>query len=697
MKFKSQLLSILFALPVTLHATDLNTFASGSLIGKAIQVFVDKTGTQNIEGIQNLDKSSFEVSKLDTLNFGHTPYTYWLKFDFSNSSNHSITRLLEIEYNNIDEVEFFEPEYAESKISIQRFESYTAGMQYPFQIRNINHRNFLYLIEIGPNENKTYYIKTKTMGGLILPIYLWEEKEYNSFDSLRLQGLGFYFGIMFVMIIYNFFIFISVREISYLYYIGYIFGLSGIQLVLTGIGFQNFWPKHTWFQQNAYVIFSTVCMSMSLLFAKSFLNIKIISKRLNFLINFLVYLNILILISIFLFPRSITIIAGIFISVPSVITAIFCGVFSYLSHYRPARYYLLAFSMLILSGLVMIMKFLNLIDSNFFSDYGLFLGSCIEVILLSFALASRINTIKKEKEEAQAKSLEMQKILTESYARFVPHDFLSNLGKDSILDVRLGDQIQKDMAVLFSDIRSFTTLSEKMTPAENFNFINSYLSRMSPIIQRNKGFIDKFIGDAIMALFDKSVIDAVRAGIEMHIYLIEYNSYRKNREYDPIDIGVGIHTGSLMLGTIGAEERLEGTVISDTVNLASRIENLTKVYGSKIAVSEATIDAVKSAGAFSYRFLDRVKVKGKETPVSIYEILDADEPNLKSAKLDTIIDYDKAVTLFHMHELKESKEFFNQVILKNPNDKASQLYLKRIFGLQNPVTISSEDTFMAGE
>jgi class 3 adenylate cyclase len=243
------------------------------------------------------------------------------------------------------------------------------------------------------------------------------------------------------------------------------------------------------------------------------------------------------------------------------------------------------------------------------------------------------------------------------------------------------------MAVLFSDIRSFTTLSEKLTPAENFNFINSYLGRMSPIIQRNFGFIDKFIGDAIMALFDKSALDAVRAGIQMQLYLKEYNSYRNNRGYDPIEIGIGIHTGSLMLGTIGAEERLEGTVISDTVNLASRIENLTKVYGSKIAVSEETVEEVKKDGKFSFRFLDRVKVKGKVKPVSIYEIIDGDESEIRELKFSSKSDYDKAIKFYYEKEYKKAKESFDRVIQLHPNDRVSQLYLKRLYALENNITL----------
>jgi class 3 adenylate cyclase len=133
------------------------------------------------------------------------------------------------------------------------------------------------------------------------------------------------------------------------------------------------------------------------------------------------------------------------------------------------------------------------------------------------------------------------------------------------------------MSILFSDIRSFTTLSESMMPDENFAFINAYLERMGPVIRDHNGFIDKYIGDAIMALF-KNADDALRAGLAMLDTLDQFNAGRRAAGQQPIAIGIGINTGSLMLGTIGERHRMDGTVISDAVNLAARVESLTKDY-----------------------------------------------------------------------------------------------------------------------
>jgi signal transduction histidine kinase/DNA-binding response OmpR family regulator len=181
-----------------------------------------------------------------------------------------------------------------------------------------------------------------------------------------------------------------------------------------------------------------------------------------------------------------------------------------------------------------------------------------------------------------------------AYNRFVPHEFLQFLEKESIVEVRLGDYVQKEMTIMFSDVRSFTSLSEKMTPKENFDFLNMFLGGVGPCIREHRGFIDKYLGDGIMALFPESPVDAVEAALAMQVQLDEFNTHRATEGYPPIKIGIGLHTGSLILGTIGEEKRMEGTVISDAVNLASRLEGLTKWYGCTLIISEQTLKALGS-------------------------------------------------------------------------------------------------------
>jgi len=267
--------------------------------------------------------------------------------------------------------------------------------------------------------------------------------------------------------------------------------------------------------------------------------------------------------------------------------------------------------------------------------------------------------------------------LNKAYERFVPNQFLQFLDKSSIIDVQLGDQVQLEMSVLFSDIRDFTTLSESMTPEDNFRFINSYLSRMEPVINENHGFIDKYIGDAIMALFSGEADHAVKAGIAMLHCLVEYNQNRANFGCAPIQIGIGINTGTLMLGTVGGQNRMEGTVISDAVNLASRVESLTKNYGVSLLITQETYSRLKNPSEYAIRTLDTVKVKGKSELVTVYEVFDADPPEIKAGKLATLELFAEARAIYWQGNFAEAARLFSECWRQNQGDRVAKIYWER--------------------
>lgn len=274
-------------------------------------------------------------------------------------------------------------------------------------------------------------------------------------------------------------------------------------------------------------------------------------------------------------------------------------------------------------------------------------------------------------------SLDAELEIAEATSRFVPNEFLAFLGCDSIVDIKLGEAVELEMSVLFSDIRDFTTLSEQMTPTENFKFINSYLSRMEPLIVENQGFIDKYIGDAIMALFSEGADDAVKAGIAMLQTLAEYNRDRVSLGYVPVEIGVGINTGSLILGIVGGKSRMDGTVISDAVNLASRIESLTKNYGVSLLITQQTFDRLTNPGDYASRVIDKVQVKGKSEWVTVYEVFEADLPEVKAGKLATLQLFTEALSLYNMKSFRQAAGLFADCLRQNPGDKVARIYLER--------------------
>ncbi len=278
--------------------------------------------------------------------------------------------------------------------------------------------------------------------------------------------------------------------------------------------------------------------------------------------------------------------------------------------------------------------------------------------------------------QALRASIDMMSETNTAYNRFVPHEFLAYLNKKNIIDVQLNDNVETQMTVMFSDIRSFTDLSEVMTPEENFKFVNDYLQVMGPIVRRNNGFIDKYIGDAIMALFD-SVDDAMVASVEMLKALEVYNIEHMKTHSKPLGIGLGLHKGNVRLGTIGESGRMDGTVISDAVNLASRIEGLTKFYGVQCLISEAVFHGLSEPDSQLIRFMDKVKVKGKTVPVNIYEVFSANPSDIKTRKLNTQAMFEEATRLFAVREFARAKELFEKVLVELPDDLASKSYILR--------------------
>lgn len=296
------------------------------------------------------------------------------------------------------------------------------------------------------------------------------------------------------------------------------------------------------------------------------------------------------------------------------------------------------------------------------------------LIVIAIQLINRFVNSLSETEELNVTLTTM----TQSFARFVPGEFLQYLQKQSILEVMLGDAILTSMTVLFMDIRNFTTLSEKLKPQEILSFLNSFLKNFQPVISQYNGVIDKFIGDAIMALYATNSSLAVKSAIYMREQLKEYNKYRMNKNYEPIDFGIGINSGDVVLGTVGSIDRMDTTVIGDTVNMAERMEELTKIYKVPIIISENSYMSLEKSHNFHIRKIDIIKFLGKKTPIGVYEVFDCDDDRTKEEKLRLKEIFDEAISLYLLGRFNEALKIFNEYTKEFPLDTICNMYVKRI-------------------
>ncbi len=244
----------------------------------------------------------------------------------------------------------------------------------------------------------------------------------------------------------------------------------------------------------------------------------------------------------------------------------------------------------------------------------------------------------------------------------------------------LGGQ-SKTATVLFSDIRSFTTLSEELGAQGIVQLLNAYFTRMVDCIQAEGGMLDKFIGDAIMAVFgtpfghDDDPDRAVRAAIAMMRELAEFNTLRQAANQRPLAIGVGLNTDTVVSGNIGSPKRMDYTVIGDGVNLASRLESASKQYGAQVLLSEFTVDALKST--YRMRDIDKVVVKGKTEAVGVFELLEFHTPQTFPNMADVLGHFREGLSLYRGRDFVRAKGSFAQALAARPDDKPSQLYVDR--------------------
>jgi two-component system sensor histidine kinase ChiS len=303
-----------------------------------------------------------------------------------------------------------------------------------------------------------------------------------------------------------------------------------------------------------------------------------------------------------------------------------------------------------------------------------------EVAARSDALGELAQVFSHMVQTVKAREQELEKLL-QAYGRFVPDEYLQFLGKQSIVDFQLGDHVSKEMAIMFSDLRSFTTMAEQMTPQENFDFINSYLQRISPEIRNHNGFIVKYMGDGVMAVFPEGVDDAIQAGIVMLEQLQKYNQSRLINGYIPLNIGIGIHVGDTMVGIIGDANRMQADALSDHVNLTARLESLTKYYGVSLLISGDVVQRLIQPEKYHIRFLDRAIVKGRQEAITVCEVLDVELEPVRSLKIQTVPIFEEGLEQYCRGNFANAKVCFEEIVTLNPADKPSQLYLERIEAL----------------
>jgi len=273
-----------------------------------------------------------------------------------------------------------------------------------------------------------------------------------------------------------------------------------------------------------------------------------------------------------------------------------------------------------------------------------------------------------------------KKQVAEQFGMYIPPELV----KDIVASPEAQDMVgqEKELTVLFSDIRGFTTFSEKIPPAELTHVMNRLLTPVTQAIHAHQGTIDKYMGDAVMAFWgaplpdDMHALHAVQGALAMQEALAQVNQEFVQEGKQALAMGVGIHTGLMNVGNMGSSFRMAYTVLGDNVNLGARLESLTKNYGVDILISDTTREKIAPTGQFLLRKVDKVRVKGRLAPVEIFQLLGRQEQASAHQKA-MVSSFERALADYETAEFTKARKAFQIHLGQWPEDQTAQLYLGR--------------------
>ncbi len=362
-------------------------------LGTYLEYLEDQEGQWKLSDLLAPDfHSEFVPFTEEVPNFGYTKSVYWFRFQVENTKDQSILRLLEVGYPLLDNLTLHTQNLDGT------WKTHETGDLLPYDQRTIDHRNFIFQLNI-PAQSSAYpvYLRVQTNGAMQVPLTLWSPVTFAEKVNQETFGFGLFYGIMLVMALYNFFVFLSVRDRSYLYYVFYISSYLAAMLVLNGFAFAYLWPRFPWWGNVSLPIFISSAIFWAPIFTQTFLQTKTTVPRLHRVLwGQVTFSGLLLLASVFLPYRFIIVLISLTL-VTYPVTVWFAGLLAWKRGNRSARYFLFAWNFFLLGVMTASLQKFGVLPATFLTEFGVQIGSAIEVILLSLGLGDRINTIREER------------------------------------------------------------------------------------------------------------------------------------------------------------------------------------------------------------------------------------------------------------------------------------------------------------
>ncbi|MFD2704543.1 ATP-binding protein [Salibacterium lacus] len=364
-----------------------------------MEILEDEDGEWTMEDVTSAPAAEkFKDNTAAIPNYGYTDSNYWVRYEVYNASGNT-DWVLEIAYPPHDSISLYEAKGGRARL-IEK-----GGDLQPFHDRSRDHRSFAFDLSVPSGSSAVYYLKFDTQGAMQLPITLWEKDAFAEKSQMEYLILGLYYGLAFVMILYNLFLYLSLRFHSYLWYVLFILSLVFTHLTLNGTAYQFLWPESSWWNNRAIVFFMGASQAFALLFAKSFLNVKESMPRLNTLLSVTAVSQFMIL-GLLMISYTLALNLIIFSAVLLVIIVLTTAGIRWKHGYRPARFFFIGWVIFLIGVMISSLADAGMIPVTFYTKYASQIGAALEVVLFSLALADKFNTLRTEKERAEREARE---------------------------------------------------------------------------------------------------------------------------------------------------------------------------------------------------------------------------------------------------------------------------------------------------
>lgn len=369
--------------------------------GRHLSYLEDKSGTLTLKNVlSSIDSLPFIDSHVASPNFSFTDSAYWFRLELSNQDSRVTEWLLESQYPLLDHIDAYLV-YPRNKVV-----SFESGDTLPFSHRAVKHRNVMFKVPLGKGEKVTVFLRVKTESSMQLPLMLWSAQSLLAKDHEEQYVLGIYYGILLAMFLYNLLLFFSSRDINYLYYVHYIGGWTLFQMALNGLAFEYLWPNSPAWGNIATPFFIGLGLSGVSQFTRSFLQLKNNLPKFDLVLRIYFWLLIAVMAASFFLSYSIVIKLGTFAALTASPVIFVAAVLCLKKSVRQAKYFVIAWSALLLGIGIYSLKTFGVLPNIFITEYGMQIGSALEVVLLSFALAHRMRLLEEENERIQREATE---------------------------------------------------------------------------------------------------------------------------------------------------------------------------------------------------------------------------------------------------------------------------------------------------